>query len=75
MVSSKSTLNAAQGVIPQHRHGNARVMAILAVGAAVVAERGFDAATMAEIASRAKSPIGSPYRFFPSKEILANALI
>lgn len=43
--------------------------------AAVIAERGYEAATMAEIAARAGAQIGSLYRFFPSKEILADALI
>ena len=43
--------------------------------AGVIAERGFDATTMAEIASRAGAPIGSLYRFFPNKEILAQSLI
>ena len=48
---------------------------MLEAGAAVIAEKGYDAATMAEIAARAKAPIGSLYRFFPNKEILAGALI
>jgi AcrR family transcriptional regulator len=43
--------------------------------AAVIAERGFESATMAEIAARAGSQIGSLYRFFPNKEVLADALI
>jgi AcrR family transcriptional regulator len=43
--------------------------------AAVIVERGFDAATMAEIAARAGAQIGSLYRFFPNKEALADALI
>lgn len=43
--------------------------------AAVIAERGFEAATMAEIAARAGALVGSLYHFFPSKEALAEALI
>jgi AcrR family transcriptional regulator len=43
--------------------------------ACVIAERGFEAATMAEIASRAGALIGSLYHFFPNKEVLADALI
>ncbi len=43
--------------------------------ASVIAERGFEAATMAEIASRAGAHIGSLYHFFPNKEVLADALI
>ncbi len=43
--------------------------------AAVIQERGFEAATMAEIAARADARIGSLYRFFPSKEAVAEALM
>jgi AcrR family transcriptional regulator len=43
--------------------------------ASVIAERGFEAATMAEIASRAGALVGSLYHFFPNKEVLAEALI
>jgi AcrR family transcriptional regulator len=46
----------------------------LEAGAAVIEERGFEAATMAEIAARADAPIGSLYRFFPNKQALAEAL-
>ena len=60
---------------PQRSHGKLRVAALLEAGATVIAEKGFQAATMAEIASRAGAPIGSLYRFFPNKEILADALI
>jgi Transcriptional regulator len=52
-----------------------RVAALLEAGALVIAEKGFQAATMAEIASKAGAPIGSLYRFFPNKQILADALI
>jgi AcrR family transcriptional regulator len=43
--------------------------------AAVFQERGFEAATMAEIAARADARIGSLYRFFPSKDAVAEALM
>jgi AcrR family transcriptional regulator len=43
--------------------------------AAVIQERGFEAATMAEIAARADAKIGSLYRFFPSKDAVAEALM
>ncbi|MEI9896903.1 MAG: helix-turn-helix domain-containing protein [Chthoniobacter sp.] len=74
MSSNKSRAPRA-AVEPQRRHGKQRVATLLEVGAAVIAEQGYEAATMAEIAERAGAPIGSLYRFFPSKEILANALI
>lgn len=60
---------------PQRRPGKLRVAALMRAGAEVIAERGFEAATMAEIAARAGAPIGSLYRFFPSKDALADALI
>jgi AcrR family transcriptional regulator len=60
---------------PQRKPGKQRVAELLRAGAGVIAERGFEAATMSEIASRAGAPIGSLYRFFPSKEVLADALI
>jgi AcrR family transcriptional regulator len=60
---------------PQRRPGKLRVAALLDAGAAVIAERGYEAATMAEIAARAGAPIGSLYRFFPNKEVLADALM
>ena len=60
---------------PQRKHGKARVAALLRAAVDVIAERGFEAATMAEIAGRAGAPIGSLYRFFPNKDVLADALI
>src|SRR5471032_578802 len=60
---------------PQRRPGKLRVAALLRAGAEVIAERGYEAATMAEIAARADAPIGSLYRFFPNKEALADALV
>jgi len=38
-------------------------------------EKGYDPATMTEIAARSGTAIGSLYRFFPSKESLADALM
>lgn len=75
MSSNKATKKTRGAVVPQRSHGKARVGALLEAAAAVIAEKGYDAATMAEIAARAQSPIGSLYRFFPNKEILANALL
>ena len=60
---------------PQRRPGKLRVAALMQAGADVIAERGFEGATMAEVAARAGAPIGSLYRFFPNKEVLADALI
>lgn len=60
---------------PKRQRGRLRVAAILEVGADVFTEKGFDAATMTEIAARSGTAIGSLYRFFPSKESLADALL
>jgi AcrR family transcriptional regulator len=59
---------------PKRARGKQRVAALLDAGAAVFAEKGYDAATMTEIAERAGAAIGSLYQFFPSKEALAEAL-
>jgi AcrR family transcriptional regulator len=73
MRSPKSRQRVARQ--PQRQRGRLRVAALLQAGAAVFQERGYGAATMAEVASRARSPIGSLYRFFPHKEALADALL
>ena len=76
MASQKSTSPAEPAArAPQRRRGQLRVAALLEAAAAIFAEKGFDAATMTEIAARAKAPIGSLYQFFPSKEALADALL
>lgn len=63
------------GVTPKRKRGHLRVAAILQTGAEVFAEKGYDAATMSEIASRSGTATASLYRFFPSKESLADALL
>lgn len=60
---------------PIRRRGMLRVASLMEAAAAVIAERGYESATMAEIAARAGAQIGSLYRFFPNKEVLADALI
>ena len=60
---------------PQRSNGKLRVAAILEAAEAVIAEKGYEAATMAEIASRSGTKIGSLYRFFPNKESLADTMV
>jgi AcrR family transcriptional regulator len=60
---------------PQRDVGRQRVAELLQAAAAVIQERGFEAATMVEIAERADANIGSLYRFFPNKDAVAEALI
>jgi AcrR family transcriptional regulator len=59
---------------PRLKRGIARVSALKDAAAAILVTRGYDAATMTEIAARAHAPIGSLYQFFPTKESLAGAL-
>lgn len=59
---------------PSRERGKARVTALLAAGAAVFSERGYDSATMTEVAAKAGASIGSLYQFFPTKPLLAEAL-
>ena len=76
MGSNKSRADPGRGALePRRRPGKERVAALMEAAASVIAERGFEAATMAEIASRAGALIGSLYHFFPNKEVLADALI
>ena len=59
---------------PQRERGRARVAALMEAATEVFAENGYDAATMTEIAARAGASIGSLYQFFPTKELIAEAL-
>lgn len=60
--------------VPRLERGRARVAALLAAGAAVFAEKGYESATMTEVAAKAGASIGSLYQFFPTKPLLAEAL-
>ena len=60
---------------PKRARGKQRVAQLLQAAAAVFAEKGFEGATMTEIAARAGAPIGSLYQFFPAKEALADTLL
>jgi AcrR family transcriptional regulator len=74
--SHKSSASKTRPVqLPQRANGKLRVAAILEAGAAVIAEKGYNDATMAEIAARSGTKIGSLYRFFPNKESLADTIV
>jgi AcrR family transcriptional regulator len=60
---------------PQRINGRQRVAELMQAAAEVFQERGFEAATMAEIAARADAKVGSLYRFFPSKDAIAESLM
>jgi AcrR family transcriptional regulator len=72
---SNSSSPNRRSLEPQRDVGRQRVADLMQAAAAVIQERGFEAATMAEIAARADARIGSLYRFFPSKEAVADALM
>jgi AcrR family transcriptional regulator len=74
MTSNKSSQNRG-ALAPQREVGRQRVAELIEAAAAVIQERGFEAATMAEIAARAEAKIGSLYRFFPNKDAIADALM
>ncbi len=60
--------------IPQQKRGERRVSGFLCAAASVIAEMGFERATMTAIAERAHSSVGSLYQFFPNKLSLAEEL-
>ncbi len=60
---------------PRRARGQLRVEALLSSAAEVFTQKGFDAATMTEIAAQAESSIGSLYQFFRTKEAVAEALV
>ena len=67
--------SAAAARAPRRARGQLRVDALLAAAAEVFAAKGFDAATMTEIAAQSGSSIGSLYQFFRTKEAVAEALL
>src|SRR6202041_3507784 len=72
-MSSDTEIHGARS--PKRERGKQRVAALLQAAAELFAEKGYDAATMTEIAARAGAPIGSLYQFFPAKEALAVTLV
>jgi len=70
-----SSTESAGARAPQRQRGKIRVAAIMSTAMELFTEKGYDATTMTEIAERSTTAIGSLYRFFPSKESLADALL
>ena len=75
MGSGIASLPVPASRTPQRRRGRDRVAGLTAAAAALFLEKGFEAATMTEIALRAGASIGSLYLFFPTKLALAQALL
>ncbi|MFZ4875169.1 TetR/AcrR family transcriptional regulator [Janthinobacterium sp. Mn2066] len=59
---------------PQQQRGAQRMQTMLAAAAEVIAENGYDAATMTAIAARSASSIGALYQYFPNKDAIVRAL-
>jgi AcrR family transcriptional regulator len=64
----------AQRKLPRQERGERRVAGLLGAAEAVIAETGYEAATMSAIAGRAGAAIGSLYQFFPNKACITQAL-
>lgn len=73
MASQKSTPQLKSRE-PKRQRGHERVAVLLEAAARVFLQKGYDAATMTEIAVEGNSSIGSLYQFFPTKLLLAEAL-
>jgi len=74
-MSSLKPIEAGAAQAPKRERGRIRVAAIMDAAVELFAEKGYDAATMTEIAAHSGTAIGSLYRFFPNKEALADALL
>jgi AcrR family transcriptional regulator len=76
ITSHKSSAKKDRAVqAPQRANGKLRVAAILEAATAVISEKGYEGTTMAEIATRSGTKIGSLYRFFPNKESVADTIV
>jgi AcrR family transcriptional regulator len=65
----------ASAIAPRRQRGRERVAALLQAASACFVEKGYAGTTMTEVAARAGSAIGSLYQFFPTRELLAQALL
>jgi AcrR family transcriptional regulator len=71
---SMSSYSPPQRRVPRQERGERRVAGLLEAAEAVIAEIGYEAATMSAIAERARAAIGSLYQFFPNKASITQAL-
>src|SRR5579862_4292926 len=71
---SSARRRAVQRKVPQQQRGERRVAELLEAAEAVIAQMGYEAATMSAIAGRARAAIGSLYQFFPNKACITQAL-
>jgi AcrR family transcriptional regulator len=73
-MSMPSDMSKAKRRVPQQDRGERRVAEVLEAAAAVIAEVGYETATMTEMAERAGASIGALYQYFPNKEAIARTL-
>lgn len=71
---SMSSYSPPQRRVPRQERGERRVAGLLEAAEAVIADIGYEAATMSAIAERAGAAIGSLYQFFPNKASITQAL-
>jgi AcrR family transcriptional regulator len=72
-MSMPSTMSSPRRA-PQQERGERRLSQLLDAAASLLAEVGYDAATMTEIADRASASIGTVYQYFPNKPAIVLAL-
>jgi AcrR family transcriptional regulator len=73
-MSMASYMSTPKRRVPQQDRGERRVAEVLEAAAAVIADVGYEGATMTEMAERAGASIGALYQYFPNKEAIARAL-
>lgn len=74
MSSDTNSPSKAARRTPQQQRGALRMQTMLEAAAEVIAETGYDAATMTAIAVRSASSIGAVYQYFPNKDAIVRAL-
>jgi AcrR family transcriptional regulator len=73
-MSKSSDRSSPERRLPQRKHGERRVIALLDAADAVIVEHGYGGATMSLIAERAGSSIGTIYQYFSDKDAIVYAL-
>jgi len=71
---SKPVASKPKRRVPQQDRGERRVADVLEAAAAVIAEVGYEAATMTQVAEHAGASIGALYQYFPNKEAIVRTL-
>lgn len=70
-----STAKPPKAVEPKRKRGHERVSAIVETAIGLFAIHGYRAVTMSEVAAQSGTAIGSLYRFFPTKDALAQTIM